>query len=157
MSSFLNSLPAILPTVHVWAEKQEALILESGDPLTGSELADARRAGVAQPEKIRVLRVDTLPLPDNEDIRFVAKQIGLFSHRVAGITLGYGICLSREFHQDRLTLVHECVHVSQYEKKGGLLPFLTDYLRECIAPGYPFGALEQEALLVSRDVCRGTS
>jgi hypothetical protein len=36
----------------------------------------------------------------------------------------------------------------------GLRQFLDHYVRECIDPGYPFGALEQEAILVSREICK---
>jgi hypothetical protein len=130
MNSFLtSSLPLLLPVAAVWVEKQELIIGERGTPLTESELADARRAGVASPEKIRVVRVEALPQPEDEDVMFVAKRIGFF-------------------------LVHECVHVGQYERMGGIRPFLNVYLRECIDPGYPFGALEREAILVSNDICK---
>jgi len=156
MSSFLSSLPVLLPVVQAWAEKQEIIVLEAGAPLTESQLADARRAGVAHPEKIRALRSETLPFPENEDIMFVARQVGLFSNRSTGMTLGHAICLAHAAWDDRHTLVHECVHVGQYERLGGLRPFLSQYLRECIDPGYPFGGLEQEAILVSREICKTT-
>jgi hypothetical protein len=85
---------------------------------------------------------------------FVAKRIGLFSSRAAGLTLGYGIYLTYGSWDDRPTLVHECVHVGQYERLGGIRPFLSVYLRECIDPGYPFGRLEQEAILITKDICK---
>lgn len=153
MKSFLTSLPVLLPVVFEWAEAQEALILAKGAPLTDCQRADASRAGVARPENIRVLQVETLPQPDHDELKFIAKQIGLFSARSAGINLGYGICLRRGFWDDRPTLVHECVHVGQHEKRNGMRPFITEYLRECMDPGYPFGGLEQEAILVARDIC----
>jgi hypothetical protein len=154
MNSFLTSLPLLLPVVVAWVEKQELIISERGTPLNDAELADARRAGVSSPEKIRVLRVDTLPQPDDEDVMFVAKRIGFFGSRSAGLSLRYGICLVHGSWEDRHVLVHECVHVGQYERMGGIRPFLSVYLRECIDPGYPFGALEQEAILVSADICK---
>jgi hypothetical protein len=155
MNSFLtSSLPLLLPVASAWVEKQELIICERGIPLTESELADARRAGVTSPERIRVVRVEALPQPEDEDVMFVAKRIGFFSSRSAGLTLGYGICLVHGFWEDRHVLVHECVHVGQYERMGGIRPFLSVYLRECIDPGYPFGALEREAILVSNDICK---
>ena len=156
MKSFLTSLPALLPVIHAWCEKQEILILEKGTPLSEEQLADARRAGVAHPETIRVLRADALPQPENDDVMFFARQVGLFGPHSIGLTLGYGICLPLAAWEDRHRLVHECVHVGQYEKKGGIRPFLNDYLRECIDPGYPFGALEQAAILVAKDICQQT-
>jgi hypothetical protein len=115
MNSLLTSLQVFLPIAFAWAEKQEAIILQEGIPLSEGQLADARKAGVLQPEKIRVVRVETLPQPENEDAMFVAKQIGLFSEKSVALTMGYGICIRHGFWEDRQVLVHECVHVSQYE------------------------------------------
>jgi len=154
MNSILTSLPLVLPIVHAWAEKQHSIILEEGIPLTESQLDDARRAGVAFPEKIRISPVEELPQPENEELMFMARQVGLFSERSYSLSLGYGIWLRHEVLEDRLTLVHECVHVGQQEKLGGLRPFLNEYLRECIDPGFPFGRMEQESILVSRDICK---
>jgi hypothetical protein len=154
MNSLLTTLPVLLPIAYVWAEKQELLIMQEGAPLTESQLADARRAGVVHPEKIRVVCGEALPQPEDEDFLFIAKRIGLFTSHSVGLAVGYGICLRHGFWDDRLVLVHECVHVAQYEKLGGIRPFLSCYLRECIEPGYPFGRLEQEANLVSKDICK---
>lgn len=154
MNSLLTTLPVLLPVTYVWAEKQELRMMQEGTPLTEDRLADARRAGVVQPEKIRVVWSETLPQPENEDVLFIAKRIGLFGPHSGGLSVGYGICLRHGFWEDRLVLVHECVHVAQYEKLGGIRPFLNSYLRECIEPGYPFGRLEQEANLVSKDICK---
>ena len=154
MNSFLTSLPLLLPVAQAWAEKQELIILEKGQPLTEYQQKDASRAGVRQPGKIRVLQVDVLPQPEHEDMMFIAKRIGLFSLNSVGLTLGYGICRSYRYWNDRPTLVHECVHVGQYERLGGIRPFLEVYLRECIDPGYPFGALEREAICVTKELCK---
>jgi hypothetical protein len=154
MNSLLTSLQIFLPVAHAWAEKQEVIILDGGIPLTEVQLADARKAGVTYPEKIRLMPVETLPQPENEDAMFVAKHIGLFSEKSVSLTLGYGIYIQQDFLHDRPKLVHEFVHVSQYEKLDGIRPFLNAYLRECIEPGYPFGRMEQEAILVARDICR---
>ena len=154
MNSLLTTLPVLLPVAYAFAEKQELIIIEHGVPLTEAEWADARRAGVAQPEKIRVLRAEALPQPENEDVLFIAKRIGLFQPQSTGLTVGHGICLRHGFWNDRQTLVHECVHVAQYEKLNGIRAFLNVYLRECIEPGYPFGRLEQEAIHIACDICR---
>ncbi len=129
-------------------------MMEQGAPLNEAQVADARRAGVQAPDKIRVIRVETIPQPEHEDVMFIARHIGLFSTRSAGITIGHGICLRHGFWDDRAVLVHECVHVGQYEKLGGVRPFLSVYLRECVDPGYPFGRLEQEAILIAKDICK---
>ena len=157
MKSLLNTLPLVLPIAQAWAEKQEIIILQEGAPLTESELADARRAGVAHPEKIRVVRAETVPHPESEDLMFLARQMGLFGTESSGLALGYAICLPPGAWEDRYRLVHECVHVGQYEKYQGIRPFLSAYLRECIDPGYPFGHLEQEAIRIAKDICKASA
>jgi hypothetical protein len=154
MKNLLSSLPRILPFAYAWCEKQEALILAKGEPLSEAQQADARRAGVACPEKIRILWTETLPEPDHAELLFLAKQMGLFSPKTTGFAIGYGISLQPALREDRCTFVHQCVHVAQCERLGGIRPFLNDYVRECIEPGYPFGTLEQEALLVAKDICK---
>ena len=154
MKSLLSSLPLILPIAQDWAEKQELIVLKEGQPLTESETADARRAGVAHPEKIRVARTESLPRLESAELMFLAKQMGLYGSETSGLTMGYAICLPKAVWQDRYRLVHECVHVSQYEKLKGIGPFLSAYLRECIDPGYPFGQMEQEAILVAKNICK---
>jgi hypothetical protein len=154
MKSILADLPKFLPTVTAWAEKIETTILAEGKPLTPSQIADARKAGVAHPEKIRVCLVDDLPEPDNEEILFLAKQIGLYSSHSTSLTLGYGVTLRPDVWESRRALVHEFVHIGQYEKRGNLKTFLGDYLHECIDPGYPFGSLEQQAILISKEICK---
>jgi hypothetical protein len=154
MNSLLLSLPKLLPAAYDFVEKEEAIVLNEGDPLTESELADARRAGVVAPENIRVMRVENLPEPEYEEVMFAAKRAGLFSQQSTGLALGHGIVLRSGFWFDRYALVHECVHVAQYERFKGIRPFLDLYLRECIDPGHPFGGLEQEAIRVAKDICK---
>ncbi len=154
MNSLLSTLPILLPVAVAWVEKQEVILLERGVPLTEAQVADARRVGVKEPDRIRRVEVEALPQPENEDVMFVAKHIGFFSSCSVSLALGYAICHVPSHRADRLQLVHELVHVSQYERMGGIKGFLSVYLRECIDPGYPFGALEQEAILIARDVCR---
>jgi hypothetical protein len=98
MNSLLNLLPSLLPYAYAYAEKHQNLILKEGIPLTAEEVADARRAGVRDPEKIRRLCVATIPEPDNDEVLFAAKRSGLFQNGSSGLTIGYGIyrgCLFR--------------------------------------------------------------
>jgi len=154
MNSLLSTLPVLLPIAVAWVEKQEALLLERGLPLSDVQMGDAHRVGVREPWRIRLVRVDALPQPENEDIMFLARHMGFFSPRSVAMTLGYASCLLPQAWEDRAVLVHEFVHVAQHERMGGIRPFLNIYLRECIDPGNPFGGLEQEAILVSKDICR---
>jgi len=154
MNSLLSSLPALLPLAYAYAEKHEALLRQNGIPLTPEELTDARRAGVKEPEKIRRQCVLAIPEPDHGEILSAARRTGLFQLGSSGLAIGHGIYLRQDAWNSRQILIHEFVHVGQYERLGGIRPFLDIYLRECIEPGYPFGPLEQEAILVSRDICK---
>jgi hypothetical protein len=152
MKSLLAVLPLLLPMVYTWIEQQEETFLAEGRPLTEPEMADARRAGVAAPEKVRIVVTEKLPHPINDEIMFAARQVGLFTERSVSLSTGHGICLTETVRNDRCQLVHELVHVGQYERLG-TRPFLKQFLRESIDPGYPFGALEQEARRVSKAIC----
>ena len=52
-----QQLEMLLPVVCGWAVGQEHAIVQSGVALSESQLSDARRVGVAQPERVRLLRV----------------------------------------------------------------------------------------------------
>ena len=63
------ALPTLLPKAIAWAEEQARQVASSGRELNELEREVARGAGVAQPERIRVALVDTLPLPEDPDLR----------------------------------------------------------------------------------------
>ena len=58
-----QQLEMLLPLVCGWAVGQERAIVQSGVALSESQLADARRVGVVQPERVRLLRVAQIPVP----------------------------------------------------------------------------------------------
>ena len=49
--------------------------------------------------------------------------------------------------------MHELAHTAQYERLGGILPFLREYLFECLTSGYSEAPMEQEANEVAARVC----
>jgi len=135
----------ILPMACFWVRRQEALILGSGTPLNSAQLADARKIGVEYSAKIRLKFVDQVPLPLFPMLRKAAEKFAAFPSDTIGITLRYGIFIQSRYANDRRLLLHELVHTSQYERMGGVRPFLRQYLHECLTAGYPFGSLEEEA------------
>ena len=142
------------PIACVWAAEQERVILQSGIALTDSQLADARRVGVAQPDRIRLFRVVQIPSPTHPDLAAAARATGPISPLTTGLTLRYGILIRTDCWGERPLIVHECVHTMQYERLGGFESFLRPYLLECIGPpGYPFGPLELEAKRVQNQIC----
>ena len=144
---------ALLPPACVWAEEQEGHILLEGMPLTAGQMEDAKRIGVAHPQRVRLLAVEEIPLPENPALRAAAEATGLISPLTIGLTLRYGIFIQADSWGERRLVVHELAHVAQYERLGGFHPFLEKYLLECITIGYPEAPLEQEAMRVENDLC----
>ncbi|MGB2809944.1 MAG: hypothetical protein WBC22_19545 [Sedimentisphaerales bacterium] len=136
----------LLPLAAAWAEEQEGNILRNGVPLTESQMADARTLGVSQPERIRLMNIATIPVPEESSLKDAVRATQLITSQTAGLTLRYGIFIRSDFWGYRRLIVHELVHTSQYEKLGGFLPFLQEYLHQCITIGYPAAPMEQEAI-----------
>ncbi len=67
-----------------------------------------------------------------------------------GLTVRYGIFLRSDCWRDRTIIAHELVHTAQYERLGGILPFLSKYLLECATLGYSQAPMEQEAMAAGR-------
>ncbi len=147
-------LEQLLPLAVTWAEEQEERILETGKALSASQIADARQIGVASPQDVRLLTVPRIPLPKHPELRTAALAARLLTENTIGLTVRYGIFIRADCLADRRLVAHELVHTLQYERLGGVGPFMSAYLRECILPpGYPHGPLEQEA--VRRSQCFG--
>ena len=132
------ALPIILPLVCAWIAWQRRRILRNGIPLTDSQRADAVAVGVKFPELVRVLHVRKIPF---------------LSRRTLGLAAAHGIFIRDDCREVRALLVHELAHTAQYERSGGITPFLREYLREFLDLGYPFGALEREAAEIAKRVC----
>jgi hypothetical protein len=143
----------LLPLACSWAEEQERVILATGSPLTFSRMVDAQRAGVVRPEKVRLLEVGAIPIPQHPLLRFAVQETQLITPQTAGMTLRYGIFVRSDYWSDRRLLMHEFVHTAQYERLGGIQQFLQRYLYECITIGYPAAPMEQEAVTTAAGLC----
>ena len=139
----------LLPLAATWAEEQESQILAHGQPLTTQQLSDARTMGVSQPERVRLLIIPQIPMPDHPLLIAAGHATGLLSPYTAGLTLRHGIYIRQDVADDRFLVAHELVHTRQYERLGGILPFLRQYLHECLTIGYPAAPLEQEAVVAA--------
>jgi hypothetical protein len=144
---------ALFPLACAWAEGQEQLILGKGVGLNEAQMADARSIGIAAPERVRLLQIDEIPLPEHPGLRAAAKATGLLSPATAGLTLHYGIFIRSPFWSARDLVAHELVHVRQYEQLGGFASFLRRYLWECVTLGYSKAPMEQEAIAVAEEIC----
>jgi hypothetical protein len=145
-----------LPMASAWVLEQERFILKNGLPLSTAQLSDAKLAGVVHPERVRLLRVEQIPLPDHPELRAMAEAMKLTSPPIPGLALRYGILIRSDFWGQRQQLVHELAHTAQYERLGGVRAFLECYLYECIAIGFTASPMEQEAIAMAQRICGST-
>jgi uncharacterized protein DUF4157 len=135
----------LLPQAIAWAERQEKTILQHAGAraLSSAETETAKRAGVEFHQKVRILVVGKMPLPNDPALLQAARDFGLDS--ADGLTYGYGIFI-RENHAGNAHLIaHELRHVAQVETCGGLPSFVEKYLGELGSYGYDNAPLELDA------------
>jgi hypothetical protein len=138
-------IAALMPLAKAWAAEQEEYILHHNDarPLTQSEQETARRAGISQPERVRILIVSKMPLPSDLALRSAAQTHGL--DEAGGTTYGRGIFIHENCLDDAELISHELRHVAQVERAGNLAAFVETYLAELMSYGYHDMPLELDA------------
>lgn len=128
-------LEVLLPLAVSWCRLESQRAAREGLRLTETALDDARRVGVTQPESVRVLVVDAIPVPREAALAAAAESIGFLGPQTAGLTLGYSIFV-RHGRLSRRLLSHELRHVFQFEQAGSLETFLASYLASIVEVGY---------------------
>jgi hypothetical protein len=141
------------PVACEWAKAQEQFILEQGAPLGPRHLADARRAGVQDPSRVRILVVNRIPLPEDEALARAAQRAQIITDACRGMAIGYGIVIRADCWQNREVVVHQLVHVAQYERSGNLEKFVQEYLSERRDANFSVGSLEEEARRTASEIC----
>ena len=136
----------MLPLAIGWATEQQNRILDDGVPLSIRELSDALRVGVKDPERVRLLQVENIPSPTHPALKAAYAAGNLAPAAPRGLTLHYGIFVRADHWRNRALIVHELVHTAQYERLGGIEPFLRQYLLECVTVGYSKSVMESEAI-----------
>jgi hypothetical protein len=144
--ALLAQLERLIPLAARWAEALETRILRDGVPLSEEELIDARALGVREPARVRLLCLASVPTPDDVALRAAAAAVQFLTPATRGLALRYGIFVRADCWRDRGLIAHELAHTEQYERLGGIEPFLRQYLGECLAIGYPAAPMEQEAI-----------
>ena len=153
--TLLAHFETLLPLAAAWAAQEEERVLREGVSLSQLEIADARAIGVLHPERVRLLRVEEVPVPSHPQLRAAAETIHFLSPETRGLTLQHGIFVRWDCWGDRALVAHELVHTEQYERLGGILPFLQRYLQECLTIGYANAPMELEAVAVAAGVLKG--
>jgi hypothetical protein len=148
-----RKLRRYLPLATAWVLEQERFILENGVPLTDVQLADAKLVGVAKPERVRLFRVEQIPLPERPEFEEMKDAMKLTAAALGGLSLRYGIYLRASRWGQRRFVVHELAHTAQYERLDGVRAFLECYLFECLAIGFTSAPMEQEAIAITQRIC----
>jgi len=146
-------LKRYLPLATAWILEQERFILENGVPLSDFQLADARLVGVARTERVRLFRVEQIPLPQHPDLEEMKEAMQLTTLALPGLALRYGIYLRADRWGQRRFVVHELAHTAQYERLDGVRAFLECYLYQCLAIGFTSAPMEQEAIAITQRIC----
>ena len=149
-----RELADILPLACAWVAECEREILRTGTPLTTAQLADAQQVGVQHPGRVRLLGVPAISFPEDPRLHAAAQATRFLTPDTIGLTLRYGIFLREDYWGDRALLAHELVHSAQYERLGGIEPFLRQYFGEVLAVGYLRAQLEQEAVRMARGLLK---
>jgi len=149
----LSQLEELLPLAAQWAAEQQQRVLCQGVPLTQEELADAKTIGVQNPERVRLLRIDAIPVPAHPMLREASASINFLTAAPRGLALGLGIFIRSDCWRDRSLIAHELVHTAQYQRLGGVIPFLQSYIFQCATVGYSNAPLEVEAINTAARIC----
>jgi len=152
--TIINQLEEFLPLAVHWATDQERRVLCEGMGLSEIEMTDAKAIGVRNPERVRLLRVDSIPVPAHPMLRAAAASINFLTAAPRGLALENGIFIRADHWRDRALIAHELVHTAQFQRLGGILPFLQTYIFQCATVGYPNAPLELEAIATAARICR---
>ena len=149
-----ENLKELVPIAAQWVSAKEQVARENGVPLTSAQRVDASAAGVRHPERVHIFKVAQIPFPKHPILKAATDVTQLITVATAGIAFRYGIFIRSDIATDRRILVHELIHTAQYEALGGIVPFLSRYLTECLRFGYDDAPLEKEAAAMADRLCR---
>jgi hypothetical protein len=144
----------LLPLACQWVKAQEEFILARGSPLGPQHKADARLAGIRDFERVRVLIVDRIPLPEGGELAKVARRAQIITPDTRCVGFGHAVIIRADSWGDRELLLHNLVHIAQCERSGGLEQWVRQYLgdRQTCAE-FTVGPLEEEARGLARAIC----
>jgi hypothetical protein len=144
----------LVPLAYQWAKTQEEFVLTHGTSLNPQHLADARLAGVQDCERIRMLVVDRMPLPESGELAEAARRARIITEDTRCVGFGHAVIMRADAWGDRELLVHNLVHIAQCERSGGLEPWIRKYLGDRqTAAMFTIGTLEDEARRTAREIC----
>ena len=144
----------LLPLAYQWAKAQEEFVLARGNPLGSRHARDAKLVGVQDCDRVRVLVVDRIPLPENPELAKASKRIGIITEDTRCVGFGHALIIRVDAWNDRELILHNLVHIAQCERCAGLEQWVRKYLGDRVnCPKFTIGSLEEEARRIAREIC----
>lgn len=143
----LEQVEFLTPLAIQWASEEEGNALKHGEPLNQEEITYAKQIRILFPEKIRLLKVSSMPSLKNPILKKAAAEMGSQLSQADELTLNHAIFIKQDHWRKLRLIVHELVHAAQYERFGGL-SLLRQFILEY--PDYPNGSLEKEAISIEQ-------
>lgn len=140
----IDKIERLFPMALNWYQSVEVEYINQGRPLSEPEITIARKLGIASHESVRVVVLESFPMPRDAELLAEAQRFGFGSMNERGRTNGYVIMLKPAIAQDATVISHELVHVAQIERLGRDV-FVKRYLLELEVLGYARSPLELEA------------
>lgn len=143
-------LSPVAMVISFWTKYAASQIHKKGRLLTSIEKKIAHKINIKNPKQVRILEVDKITHPLSWTFTIASRFTKSVISNPIGLTLGHSIYIAKDYKQDLLLITHELIHVKQYEEKGGQIPFLKEYIFQCLKYGYANCPLEVEADTQSR-------
>lgn len=141
----MNEFDRLLLELTSWVKGEEKRVLKEGKKLNKCQVQEAKKIGIKEYKKVRILYASEIMLPYDLDLIKLLTILNLIPQRLNGLAVGHGIILQNDLKDDRELLLHELTHVRQFEASGGFESFLRGYIIECINGGYDRSSFELEA------------
>lgn len=144
-----NPPPEVIASIQPYCAPAIAFVYENeqranqqGRALTPDEQALAAEVGIKDIARVRLLFVNTFPIPKDPLLAGIYDQTGFNSSKMAAFTYGHAIYIRNQYNRE--LLAHEMTHIAQYEQLG-VPEFTKRYLLELTVVGYLNSPLELEA------------
>lgn len=146
------SYEKLLPQYVSWAIAIDHKGLKIGISLNKKEILLAKEIGVKYPERVRVIYVDQVPYPyENEHLKQMGLSLGLIGKDIVNEAqvFGYSIYVRKGYEFDRPRMAHELVHVLQIER-ASFSELLTQHISDLRKFSYENAPLEAEAFKANK-------
>ncbi len=91
----------LVPLAYEWAKAQEDFVLARGIPLSPPQIDDARLAGVRDCERVRILIVDRIPLPEGGELAEAARRARIITPDTRCAGFGHAVIVRADAWGDR--------------------------------------------------------